>query len=278
MNAKKFVVLDKSYVMASSATGLRSTFEEYDFLLPEVFLYEVAKATPEKRAKEFRKFPTVEKPFYLVPNVGVFLNHELTYHKACAKPSECLRNVDYSNVKNFSDPEYVLAPSLAQALEKRREEVFLDTEVFLEDIDLFRAEYPHELQNIHRVKVRDELERKIVNDRDVFFKHYDQLQVDPKLNPGRIEIPAEKIDDCWITYRWYQVRGLFALDLATRYPDTDVIRSSDATMERLRHDVMDAQYLTVAAIQGSFAVQEKKLKRWWMLLCPHGDLLTIALP
>ncbi|MYN09204.1 hypothetical protein [Pseudoduganella aquatica] len=278
MNVKKFVVLDKSYVMASSTAGLRSLFEEYDFLLPEAFTYELAKATPEKRAKEFRKFPTVDKPFYPVPHVGVFLNQELTYHQACAKPSEGLRNIAYGHVKDFSDPKYVLAPHLAQALEKRREEVFLDTEVFLQDIDLFRAEYAHQLKNIQREEVRYELESKIVNDRDVFLRHYDQLKVDQKLNPGKVKIPAEMIDERWITYRWYQVRGLFALDLAARYPDTDVIRSSEAAMEKLRHDVLDAQYLTVASIQGSFAVQEEKIKRWWKLLCPNGDLLAIPTP
>lgn len=275
MADKKFVVLDKSYLMASSAQSLLSVFEEYDFLLLDVLIYELAKAEPEKRAREFKKFPAVDKPFYPVSHCGVFLNQELVHHEACKKPSEALRNVDYSINKSLSDPKYKLAPHLDQAFKKRQEEVFVETEYFLQDIDLFRAEYFHELKNIQSEKVRDELESKIVSDRDFFIKHYDRIEIDQKLHPGQIKIPIEKIDDRWITYRWLQVRGLFTLDLATRYPSTDVIRSSKGAMERLRHDILDAQYLTLATIQGSFAVQEEKLIRWWNLLCPDGDLLTI---
>jgi len=41
-----------------------------------------------------------------------------------------------------------------------------------------------------------------------------------------------------------------------------------AAWEKLDHDVLDAQVLML----GAFATNEKKLIRWWRMLCPDGML------
>jgi hypothetical protein len=42
--------------------------------------------------------------------------------------------------------------------------------------------------------------------------------------------------------------------------------------ERIRHDVLDAQYLMLALLEGAFATKEKKMCEWWGKLMPEGVL------
>jgi len=47
---------------------------------------------------------------------------------------------------------------------------------------------------------------------------------------------------------------------------------SPSTYERMEHDVLDAQVFMLGCLEGAFATREKKLKRWWSLLCPDAPL------
>jgi hypothetical protein len=81
-----------------------------------------------------------------------------------------------------------------------------------------------------------------------------------------------KYDKRWITYRWFQVYELFAIDLRYRYETFETITNTPKALEKLRHDILDAKYLILATLEGGFATKEKKLVRWWRLLQPEGCL------
>ncbi len=80
------------------------------------------------------------------------------------------------------------------------------------------------------------------------------------------------LDDNWATFRWFQVNKIFALHLACSYDSLKTIKDSEKAYEKLVHDVIDAQYLIVALLEGGFATKEKKLIDWWKLLSPNGLL------
>ncbi len=44
--------------------------------------------------------------------------------------------------------------------------------------------------------------------------------------------------------------------------------------EKIEHYVLDAHYLILGALEGAFATREKKLQRWYLLLCPEGRLYS----
>lgn len=83
------------------------------------------------------------------------------------------------------------------------------------------------------------------------------------------------IDKTWITFRWFQVHMLFALDLWCKYPKGVEGVGGERLRERLRHDALDAQYLIVGLLEGAFASNEKKLCKWWSLLNPEGKLYRV---
>lgn len=65
---------------------------------------------------------------------------------------------------------------------------------------------------------------------------------------------------------------LFALDLKVKYPGGLASVMSPKLREKLRHDVLDAQYLMLALLEGAFATKEKKMCEWWVRLKPDGVL------
>ena len=80
------------------------------------------------------------------------------------------------------------------------------------------------------------------------------------------------IDENWALYRWLQVQLLFALDVFVRYQGKSPDIENPRIYERMEHDVLDTQLLMLGCLEGAFATREKKLKRWWSLLCPKGSL------
>jgi hypothetical protein len=76
----------------------------------------------------------------------------------------------------------------------------------------------------------------------------------------------------WALFRWLQVQLLFAIDVYCRYGGKlpDVL--TPKWYEKMEHDVLDAQYLILGVLEGSFATREKKLQRWWSPIRPDGAL------
>ncbi|GAB4562190.1 MAG: hypothetical protein Tsb007_28000 [Rhizobacter sp.] len=84
--------------------------------------------------------------------------------------------------------------------------------------------------------------------------------------------PADRVNENWALYRWLQVQFLFGIDLHVRYQGQIPSTFTPGIYERLEHDVLDAQMLMLGCLEGAFATKEKKLQRWWRLLCPGGTL------
>lgn len=67
---------------------------------------------------------------------------------------------------------------------------------------------------------------------------------------------------------------LFALDLAFRQLINLDRPFSEKLHEKIEHDALDMEYLITGTIQGGFATNERKLKEWFLLVCPAGALYT----
>jgi hypothetical protein len=84
--------------------------------------------------------------------------------------------------------------------------------------------------------------------------------------------PAKIVTEDWALLRWQQIQLLFALDAYCRYGGRVPETLSGKAYEKVEHDVLDAHYLLLGVLEGSFATREKKLQKWFGLLRPDGLL------
>jgi len=122
-----------------------------------------------------------------------------------------------------------------------------------------------------RAQKHKEIESKIVGDEGVVRFLYDAIW-----QPGKSQPPwphPEKIDLCWAVYRWVQVNLLFALDASVKSQGVMPRSMSTKTYTKFEHDMIDLEYFVQGVLQGSFATKEVKLKNWFIMLRPDGEIL-----
>lgn len=78
----------------------------------------------------------------------------------------------------------------------------------------------------------------------------------------------DAIDPRWLFFRWMQVHLLAGVDFIYRYGHSACVTSS-----KLPNDFIDLEYLVIGLVAGAFATREKRLRRWFRLLSPDGELL-----
>ena len=86
--------------------------------------------------------------------------------------------------------------------------------------------------------------------------------------------PTSAMDETWAQIRHTQVQLMFAIDLWRRFGES---LSHPLTPKRYRlieHDVLDADYLGLALLEGVFATDEAKLGGMFKALCPDGVLVS----
>jgi hypothetical protein len=118
-----------------------------------------------------------------------------------------------------------------------------------------------------RRNAREEAEEALVAPR-ALIPFYLQLE----LPDGKPLPTAETMTEHWALYRHLQMQMMFALDVYTRYQGQVPDIASPKVYERTEHDVLDAKMMMLACLEGAFATQEVKLKRWFRLARPDGTL------
>ena len=193
----------------------------------------------------------------------------------------------FGNLEDYSvDAPYVFNPQLKEQAvyeftdaEERRLSEWED--YFAKQVEIFGML----MENIYRSfpKLRDgateqrimkhqEITRKIVDDEGVVQSLYSAIWKPEECQPSWPE--AAKIDSRWAIYRWVQAKLLFALDAGVKYQGSMPTSMSKKTYRRFEHDMIDLEYLVQGVLQGSFATKEVKLKNWFVMLRPDGEILS----
>jgi hypothetical protein len=84
--------------------------------------------------------------------------------------------------------------------------------------------------------------------------------------------PADIVSPDWACVRLLQIHLLFAADRWVRFGSQPTTELTPRAYRELEHDVLDVHYLVLGVLEGSFATNEKKLRRWFRLLRPDGHL------
>lgn len=268
------VVVDKSYLRGASKSLIGQLSQSNRLLMTESLFYELI--TNEKdRAQCFSKLPIGENPVDLVMHVGGYLQKEHYRMKPAPKPSEAILKFPFRFHPALADgsfyPDFKQQQHIAQWAAEHRSDVqslWVHARIVYERYPLIFSG-----SNEERAYARSEFERLIASSKEAVLAIYSGFKA-PKGN--RKHPSVRLVDESWFIYKWVQVNVLFAVDVAVRYSqflDGKVPREIE---EKLEHDVLDSQYLMIGAHQGSFAVEEAKLKRWFRLLQPNGRLYTVS--
>lgn len=264
------IVIDKCFLQGSKTDRIHELARSKRLLVSDALFYELLTDSEPSRSRIFAKFPPGLNPIDFVSHVGELMSYEINHQRASGKPSAHRIDVKFEFNRALATGGYELPIAAQSAIQEKSDEIRADVE---SSIDLART-IPKFFPDLLTGSQADQLSQRqeaeaLVASRDSFREFYASLESPDKERPFP---PVDLVDQNWAIYRWLQIHFLFALDLYVRYGGRLPDKPSAKTLEKLEHDVLDAQLLALGCLEGSFATTEKKLVRWWRILLPEGVL------
>jgi hypothetical protein len=264
------IVLDKSYLQGAKASRIQELADTNRLVVSDALFYELLTSSEPGRSRCFAKFPVTENPVDLVNHIGTLIRIELDTHSPCGMPSSHCEKLRFQFNPCLVNPDYVLPEEARFTVDEQTTQLQSDVANFLEQIALVPSFFPYLLTgNTAEQKLAHAKAEHAIAEPGALIPFYSKLEPPPGQKPLP---PPHLVSENWAIYRWLQVKLLFALDVYVRYGGKVPQTLSSAVYERMEHDVLDAQVLMLACLEGAFATREKKLKHWWSLLCPDGAL------
>lgn len=264
------IILDKSFLQGSKKERIHELAQSHRLLVSSALFYELLTADEPGRSRCFSKFPSVENPVDLVDHVGTLIKLELASNHPAGRPSVHRKKIRFQFNPHLVSSEYQLPEEGRRAVDERTAELRSDVLSFIDRISVVKVLFPNILagSQAQQEKVRQDVERTLAKP-GALLPFY-SLMAPPS---DQQNYPSAAIvNEDWAIYRWLQVQFLFAVDLYVRYRGVVPEALSAAMYEKIEHDVLDAQVLMLGCLEGAFATREKKLQRWWNLICPSGML------
>lgn len=273
---KPTVILDKSYLQGSKSEDIRSLCQTHLVLMPDVLFYELLSTDEATRSRCFQKFPVVDDPVILAPNVSTLLSHEIATHTPCGAPSNWRVDFSYRFNPGLMDPAYRLEPETQAFLEKQNVETKNDVAEFAERVRVTASLFPDVCtgRDDRREAAKTEAEKTISTDPSAVVAFYRQLETPDGEKPFP---PADLVTPSWAIFRWLQANLLIALDLCWRYgarlPDPLV---SKGVYQKIEHDMLDSHYVILGALENALATNDHTVMRFWSLMCPNGRIFSLG--
>lgn len=264
------IVLDKSFLQGAKTSRIRELAAAHRLVVSDALFYELLTAPEPGRSRCFAKFPSTENPVDLVSHTGTLMQIEIDTHSRCGKPSEHREKLLFQFNPRLVSADYVLPDEARVAVEEQTTQLRSDVSGFLEQVALVPTFFPNLLtgSSAGQKLAHAEAERAL-GEPGALIPFYSALEPPP----GQKPFPSPHlVSEKWAVYRWLQVKLLFAVDVYVRYRGALPETLSPSTYEKMEHDVLDAEVFMLGCLEGAFATREKKLKRWWSLLCPDAAL------
>ncbi|WP_345812575.1 hypothetical protein AAGS40_00900 [Paraburkholderia sp. PREW-6R] len=264
------IVVDKCFLQSSKTSRIHELAASHRLLVSEALFYEMLTTSEPARSRCFAKFPPIDNPVDLVSHIGTLMRIEIDTHRSAGKPSAHRVQVQFQFNPKLLNAGYELPATAEEAIQEQFHELRNDSESMLTRALSMQSFFPSLLTGTQaeRVQAKEEAELLICQP-GTLLQFYSALESPP----GERRLPpVDLVTDEWAIYRWLQVQFLFALDLYVRYQGKIPVEMGSAAWEKLEHDVLDAEVLMLGCLEGAFATNEKKLIRWWRMLCPNGTL------
>lgn len=267
------LLIDKNFLQGSKSTDIQRLMETHRLMMADTLFYELITSPEPGRSRCFAKLSQAENPVDLVNHLGGLLNHELHTHTPSGKPSANLETLRVRFNDALASCDYVLPSYAIEAIKEEEAQLCSEVDSLLKLVETVPTIFPDLLKgsDAERVIQRANVECAIANDTAGIRKMYASFIPRPDA-PAPPD--AQLIDQHWALYRWLQVRLLFVVDIYCRYGGNAPKYPVGRIFEKLEHDLHDAHYLVLGVLEGRFATREKKLQRWFSLLCPKGQLYS----
>lgn len=269
---KPAIVLDKSFLQGAKKVRIEVLSRTHRLIVSDALFYELLTSSEPGRSRCFSKFPPIENPVDLVNHIGTLMRLEIDTHVAAGKPSTHREKLRFQFNPHLVNADYQLPDEARITVDEQTADLRSDVASFIDQMPLIADFFPTLLNGTQdeQLSARESAEAAIAEP-GALIPFYANLEPPP----GERPLPSAKaVDENWALYRWLQVQLMFALDLYIRYRGSRVEVLTPAMYEKLEHDVLDAQVLMLGCLEGALATRERKLIRWWNLLCPGGTLYS----
>jgi hypothetical protein len=266
------IVLDKSFLQGSSKDKIHEMCSQYQIIMPEVLFLEILTTETENMVKCFKKFPQIENPVALVPNVGTLIRYETENGSQCTPIETQFLKDRYKFNESLAEGKFVFTEEQKNTLDEWKKITANDTAGFIEKATVADgwfnglSEYkPGEsldpISNaMEKVAKEDEFVRKIYKQiRDEIYSTNKVLWPDPS-----------KIGIEWVLFRHLQVHLVTALEYIRKYGK----ESKDLITKRLENDYLDIEYCITGTISDGLATRDKTMATFYNLLCPNKALIS----
>lgn len=251
------LVLDKSYLQGYSKPYIFEKCKEYKFLITSSLTYELVK-DEKNRAALFGKIPPAPKYSVYIPAVSQLIQYEIATSSDCGKPSDHIQKRDYSALRRLRNIFSPLKPSDIKAMGDERD--FLSKLLYDGELQLIKQIFEKHTNKEIASELNELINGKVTD--FAFMNNFLREQRKNGANLPEVNFFTHKS----VSYRHFQVMLLFAFDTCNRYQNFSSIAENKNVVEKIRHDINDMSYLTLALLEGGFAVKEKKLIEWWKIL------------
>ena len=263
------LLVDKNILQGWPEKRIQELASKYELLMPDVLFFELMSTDPKARARCFRMLPEGHNPIVLVDHIGAHLKHELVHGLPMGRPSDHSLEMKYRFHPELRHATYTLpdevAAQIAEENEALRERVkdFIERALTVENMvkritDADGLTQPAAIEQLRQEALDLPTVRSFVEG----------------FEPPEGESALPNLAETSAIVRHTQVHLLFAIDAWQRYGKLlQQEPMSEKLYTSLEHDVLDAEYLALAVLEGSFATEERKLRTMFRQLCPEGLLI-----
>lgn len=255
-------VLDKSFLDGVNSALLQYYAQKgWIFAIPEVLMFEHSRKRDARRTANLFKLRSIENNLVILPGIGEMLRTEAK----TLNPAPQVMKAKFVKVIARKGPsgEYfdLTARELLSTEERSTELKTKLPEVVgmwrsLSSMPELTQAGPKEIPQVIK-----KLSLRVRDDRQDIRGFYSNLR-------HSSFPPAELVDEKWAYFRWIQVQLLAGLDFIARHGS-----KTNPNQEKLRHELLDLDYLLPALLVGGLACRETRFIDRFRFLRPDGVIL-----
>jgi hypothetical protein len=247
------VVIDKSFVRASSEQELANLCANHVVLFTDSLLYEVLDNVRD-RDQCFAKLPNGNDNFIFMQGVGPLIEYERKHGRPATPLSAHRMQGILSINRAFKKRSFDLSVYERMLLESK-ERVATDVRGFVELTTTINRLWP-----------------RIEGDQGYSAELVNQVSADPniilRMYENVVSGTCASINETWVTFRWFQVQVIYCIQMFTRHQGKVIIT------KKLENDFHDLHYLIYASLSGAIATNDKKLQRNFCRLRQDGVVFS----
>ena len=266
------IVIDKSFLQGSSKKEIHQMCDQYQLIMPEVLFLEILTTKNEDMVKCFNKFPIIENPVALIPNVGTLIRYETEKNRPCSPIETQFLKIRYVFNDQLSMSQFVFTDEQKESLQKWKTSAKEDTADFIKKATVADDWFP-ELRGYipgQSPKPIVDAMNMIASDIEFVRKTYSQIRDDIYKTYDTLWPEPESINKKWVLFRHLQVHLLAALEYIKKYG-----RESQPTVtKRLENEYLDIDYCIVGTLSNGLATRDSTMAKFYNLLCPEKRLLS----